>query len=282
MGKRPILMISANDAATVSLPSKKRKFGKIRTANCERCTSRTILDEIRHIVKEDGKQTQRNYEDQKERDLEQTTELAAVLSASVSQRPRVLVTVSPEDVKDGILEADGLQRALAPVTAAGGSNTAAAVPAAAAAAPSAALDAGGGGGGGDETRPAACGLPGRLSGGAAPRERRLHGDAPAGVVRGAGGVAVGAGVGGTVRRPLAVYLRPSPAVLRPEEAGEVGRGAGGRGAGVAGGGGRGDGPLGPVAGQVLQGIGQGAGSPCERSTRIDLNCIPFLPKSTSI
>jgi hypothetical protein len=31
--------------------------------------SRTILDEIRHIVKEDGKQTQRNYEDQKERDL---------------------------------------------------------------------------------------------------------------------------------------------------------------------------------------------------------------------
>jgi hypothetical protein len=39
---------------------------------------------------------------------EQTTELAAVLSASVFQRPRVLVTVSPEDVKDGILEADGL------------------------------------------------------------------------------------------------------------------------------------------------------------------------------
>jgi ankyrin repeat domain-containing protein 50 len=31
--------------------------------------SRTILDEIRHIVKEDGKQTQRNYEDQKEKDL---------------------------------------------------------------------------------------------------------------------------------------------------------------------------------------------------------------------
>jgi hypothetical protein len=31
--------------------------------------SRTILDEIRHIAKEDGKQTQRNYEDQKERDL---------------------------------------------------------------------------------------------------------------------------------------------------------------------------------------------------------------------
>src|SRR6266480_2264941 len=42
MGKRPILMISANDAATVSLPSKKRKFGKIGTANCERCTSRGL------------------------------------------------------------------------------------------------------------------------------------------------------------------------------------------------------------------------------------------------
>ena len=48
---------------------------------------------------------------------EQTTELTAVLSASVSQRPRVLVVVPPEDVKDGILEADGLQRALAPVAA---------------------------------------------------------------------------------------------------------------------------------------------------------------------
>jgi hypothetical protein len=48
---------------------------------------------------------------------EQTTELAAVLSASVSQRPRVLVVVPLEDVKDGVLEADGLQRALAPVTA---------------------------------------------------------------------------------------------------------------------------------------------------------------------
>jgi hypothetical protein len=38
----------------------------------------------------------------------QTTELVAVLSASVSQRPRVLVVVPPEDVKDGIPEADGL------------------------------------------------------------------------------------------------------------------------------------------------------------------------------
>jgi hypothetical protein len=35
---------------------------------------------------------------------EQTT----VLSASVFQRPRVLVVVPPEDVKDGVLEADGL------------------------------------------------------------------------------------------------------------------------------------------------------------------------------
>jgi hypothetical protein len=48
----------------------------------------------------------------------QTTELTAVLSASVSQRPRVPVVILPEDVKDGILKADGLQRALPPVTAA--------------------------------------------------------------------------------------------------------------------------------------------------------------------
>jgi hypothetical protein len=103
------------------------------------------------------------------------------------------------------------------------------------------------------------------------------------VFRGAERVAVGAGVGGTVRRPLTVHLRPSPAVLRPEEADEVGRDAGGRGAGFAGGG---DGSLRPVAEQVLQGIEQGAGSPCERSTEMDpkciprRKCIPFLPKST--
>jgi hypothetical protein len=67
---------------------------------------------------------------------EQTTELAAVLSASVSasasasRRPRVLVVVPPEDVKDGVLEADGLQRALAPTaTAAAGAFSAAIVPA---------------------------------------------------------------------------------------------------------------------------------------------------------
>jgi hypothetical protein len=49
---------------------------------------------------------------------EQTTDLATVLSTSASQRSRVLVVVPPEDVKDGVLEADGLQRALASVTAA--------------------------------------------------------------------------------------------------------------------------------------------------------------------
>jgi hypothetical protein len=115
--------------------------------------------------------------------------LTAVLSASVSQRPRVLIVVPLEDVKDGILEADGLQRALASVTpaAAGASNTAA--PAAAVAAPPAALDAGGGGD--DETRPAAC------PEGCPLRESVAYGDAPAGAVRGAGRVAVGAGVGGS-------------------------------------------------------------------------------------
>jgi hypothetical protein len=62
----------------------------------------------------------------------------------------VLVVIPPEDVKDGILEADGLQRALVPVTAAaaGASSTVAAVTA-----PSTALDAGGGG---SEMRPMAC------------------------------------------------------------------------------------------------------------------------------
>jgi hypothetical protein len=91
---------------------------------------------------------------------EQTAEQTAVLSASVSQRPRVLVVVPPENVKDGILEADGLQRALAPVTATAAAAAAAAaeasitvVPAAALAAPPATLDAGAGG---DETRPAVC------------------------------------------------------------------------------------------------------------------------------
>jgi hypothetical protein len=121
---------------------------------------------------------------------ELTTELTAVLSAAASQRPRVLVVVPPEDVKDGILEADGLQRALTPViaAAAAASNTAAV------AASSAALDAGG----------------------ASPRERRLHGDALAGV---------------------------EGAVLRLEEAGEMVRGAGG-----------GDGPFGPIA--AIQTIGR--------------------------
>jgi hypothetical protein len=85
---------------------------------------------------------------------DQTTELTAVLSAAVSRRPRVLVVVSPEDVKDGALEADGLQQTLAPaadavaVGAAGASNNA--ITTGAVAPPSAALDAG------DEMRPAAC------------------------------------------------------------------------------------------------------------------------------
>jgi hypothetical protein len=42
---------------------------------------------------------------------EQTTELTAALSAAAAaaRRPRVLVVVPPEDVKDGVLEADGLR-----------------------------------------------------------------------------------------------------------------------------------------------------------------------------
>jgi hypothetical protein len=55
--------------------------------------------------------------------------------------------------------------------------------------------------------------------------------------------AVGAGVREALRRPLTIYLGPSPATLRPKEAGEVGRNAGG-----------GDRPFTPAAGQVLQGI----------------------------
>jgi hypothetical protein len=86
-------------------------------------------------------------------------ELTAALSAAASQRPRVLVVVPPEDVKDGVLEADGLQRALAPVTAAAGASNnavaaAASISATAVTAPPAALDTGSGGS--DETRSAAC------------------------------------------------------------------------------------------------------------------------------
>jgi hypothetical protein len=85
---------------------------------------------------------------------DQTTELTAVLSAAASRPPRVLVVVPPEDVKDGVLEADGLQQTLAPAAdaavagASGASNNA--ITTGAVAAPSAGLDAG------DETRPAAC------------------------------------------------------------------------------------------------------------------------------
>jgi hypothetical protein len=94
---------------------------------------------------------------------DQTTELTTALSAAAAaaRRPRVLVVVPPEDVKDGVLEADGLQQTLAPAAAAAaaaamGVGAAAGAPHNAtttgttAAAPSAAQDAG------DETRPAAC------------------------------------------------------------------------------------------------------------------------------
>ena len=80
-------------------------------------------------------------------------------------------------------------------------------------------------------------------------------------------------------------LEERPTILRPEEAGEVGRGAGDGGGGLAGGGDGGDGPFRPVAGQVLQGIRHGAGSPCERSPEIDVNAFHFylnLPASTCI
>ena len=58
--------------------------------------------------------------------------------------------VPPEDVKDGVLEADGLQRALVPPAAAAAGASHSANTAAAVAAPSIALDAG------DETLPVAC------------------------------------------------------------------------------------------------------------------------------
>jgi hypothetical protein len=48
---------------------------------------------------------------------EQTAEQTVILSASAFQRLRVFVVV-PLDVKDGVLEAEGLQRALASVIAA--------------------------------------------------------------------------------------------------------------------------------------------------------------------
>ena len=86
---------------------------------------------------------------------DQTTELTAVFSAAASRRPRVLVVVPPEDVKDGVLEADGLRQTLVPaaaVGAAGASNNA--ITAGAVTALSAALDAGADAS--DETRPTAC------------------------------------------------------------------------------------------------------------------------------
>jgi hypothetical protein len=70
------------------------------------------------------------------------------------------------------------------------------------------------------------------------------------MVRGAERVAVGAGVGGTVRQLLTLYFRLSPAVLRPEEASEMSRGAGGGRGGLTSGCGGGDGPFRPIAGQI--------------------------------
>jgi hypothetical protein len=149
---------------------------------------------------------------------------------------------------------DGLQRALAPTTAASGAsnnaNTAAAPPAALAV------------GGGDETRPAACpeGCPVEpfcesvafmeallrewFEGlGGSPSVRELEKRF------------------GSRWRYVSFF---SPAVLRPEEAGEMGGGAAG-----------GDGPFGPVAGQVSQGLGQGAGSSSERSAEIGCKHVQF-------
>jgi hypothetical protein len=50
---------------------------------------------------------------------DQTTELTAALSAAAAaatRRPRVLVVVPPEDIKDGVLETDGLRQTLAPAS----------------------------------------------------------------------------------------------------------------------------------------------------------------------
>jgi hypothetical protein len=100
-------------------------------------------------------------------------------------------------------------------------------------------------------RNAACGLSGELSNRAAPGKRRLYKGAFTGMVRGAERVAVGAGVGGTVRQPLALYFRPSPAVLRPEEGSEISKSAGGGRGGLTGGRGGRDRPFRPIAGQIL-------------------------------
>jgi hypothetical protein len=77
--------------------------------------------------------------------------LTVAFSAAAARRPRILVVIPPEDVKDVVLKADGLRQSLAPATdtavigAAGTFITADAV-----AALSAARDAG------DETRSAVC------------------------------------------------------------------------------------------------------------------------------
>jgi hypothetical protein len=40
---------------------------------------------------------------------DQTMKLTAAFSAAAARRPRVLVVVPPEDVKDGVLKTDGLR-----------------------------------------------------------------------------------------------------------------------------------------------------------------------------
>jgi hypothetical protein len=62
-------------------------------------------------------------------------------------------------------------------------------------------------------------------------------------------------------QPLAVYFRPSPAVLRPEDANEMGGDAVVAAAME---------PPRPVAGQILQRIRQRAGSLGEYSARVDV------------
>jgi hypothetical protein len=89
------------------------------------------------------------------------TELTAVLTASFQRRPRLLAAVPAEDVKDGVLKANGLQQAPDPTTAvvrafAAASASAAPAVSVSAAAAASALPAVAASAAGDETRPAAC------------------------------------------------------------------------------------------------------------------------------
>jgi hypothetical protein len=146
---------------------------------------------------------------------EQTTELTVILSASAFQRLRVFVVV-PLDVKDGVLEAEGLQRGARFCDC---------------------------GGGGDETRPAACPE-------SCPVEPLCESVASMETflrewLEGLGG---SLSVRELEERPA--ILRPEEASKEGRDAG-----GGGGGGGLAGGSGGGDGPCKPIAGQVSQGIG---------------------------